>query len=53
MFNEPIQNNSGIFFDEWFSEGRLVTDTKYQVDIGSAQSVNSPKYLIAAHQTAA
>ena len=25
----------------------------YQVDIGCAQKVNSPKYLIAAHQTAA
>ena len=31
----------------------IVRDQVYQVDIGSAQSVNSPKYLICAHQTAA
>ena len=51
MFNESIQNNYRIFFDEWYTEGRIATDQKYQVDIGSAQSVNSPKYLICAHQT--
>ena len=26
---------------------------EYQVDLGSAQNINSPKYLIVAHQTAA
>ena len=51
MFNESIQNNYRIFFDEWYTERRIVTDQIYQVDIGSAQSVNSPKYLICAHQT--
>ena len=30
-----------------------MTDQIFQVDIGSAQSVNSPKYLIYAHQTEA
>ena len=53
MFNESIQNNYRIFFDEWYTERRIVTDQIFQVDIGSAQSVNSPKYLICAHQTEA
>ena len=53
LFNESIQNINRIFFDEWYTERRIVTDQTYQVDIGSAQSVNSPKYLICAHQTAA
>ena len=53
MFNESIENNYKIFFDDWFTERRVVTDIKTQIDIGSAQSVNSPKYLIASHQTAA
>ena len=51
MFNESIQNNYRIFFDEWYTERRIVTDQIFQVDIGSAQSVNSPKYLICVHQT--
>ena len=53
MFNESIQNNYRIFFDDWFTERRVVSDTITQIDIGSAQSVNSSKYLIASHQTAA
>ena len=52
MFNESIQNNYRIFFDEWYTERRIVRDQINQVDIGSAQSVNLPKYLICAHQTA-
>ena len=51
MFNESIQNINRIFFDEWYTERRIVMDETYQVDIGSAQSVNSPKFLICAHQT--
>ena len=43
MFNESIQNNYRIFFDEWYTERRISTDQIYQVDIGSTQSVNSPK----------
>ena len=42
-----------IFSDDWFTERRVVSDTITQIDIGSAQSVNSPKYLITAQQTAA
>ena len=53
MFIESIQNNYRIFFDEWYTERRIVTDQIFQVDIGSAQSVNNPKYLICAHQTEA
>ena len=53
MFNESIQNNYRIFFDDWYTERRVVSDTITQIDIGSAQQVNSPKYLITAHQTAA
>ena len=53
MFNESIQNNYRIFFDDWFTERRVVSDIITQIDIGSAQQVNSPKYLIACHQTAA
>ena len=53
MFNESIQNNYRIFFDEWYTERRIAGDQIYQVDIGSTQSGNSPKYLICAHQTSA
>ena len=51
MFNESIQNNYRIFFDEWYTERRVVSDQIFQVDIGSAQSVSSPRCLICAHQT--
>ena len=53
MFNESIRNNYGMFFDDWFTERTVVSDTITQIDIGSAQSINSPKYLIASHQSAA
>ena len=52
MFNESIQNNYRISYDEWYSEGRLATDALYQVDIGGAQPMNSAKYITCAHQTA-
>ena len=51
MFNEATQKIYKISFDEWYSERRKISDFLIQHDIGSAQSVNSPKYLIAAHQT--
>ena len=53
MFNESIRNNYRIFFNEWYTEGGIVAHQIFQVDIGSAQSVNSPKYMICAHQTEA
>ena len=52
MFNVSIQNNYKLPYDEWYSERRLVTDSLFQVDIGSAQQVNSPKFVICSHQTA-
>ena len=52
MFNETIKNNYTISYDSWYTERKLSTDGKeLQVDIGSAENVNSPKYLIAACQT--
>ena len=51
MFNEATQNNYEITFDEWSTERRVLSDTITQMDIGTSQYVNSPKYLIGAHQT--
>ena len=34
-------------------EKLLILDLEYQVDIGSSANINSPKYLIVSHQTAA
>ena len=51
MFNQSIQNN--ISYDSWYTDRKLSTDgNELQVDIGSAQHVNSPKLLIAAFPTA-
>ena len=50
-FNEATQNNYKISYDDWYTERRLIPDLLVQHDIGSAQQVNSPKYLISAHQT--
>ena len=51
MFNEATQNNYKISFDQCYTERGIISDLLVQNDIGSAQSVNSPKYLNAAHQT--
>ena len=51
FFNEATQKNYKISYDEWFTERRILSDTKTQFDIGSPQIVQSPKYLIGAHQT--
>ena len=51
MFNEATQNNYKISYDEWFTERRIISDTITQLDIGSSQNVQSPKYLIGAQQT--
>ena len=50
-FNEATQNNYKISYDEWFTERRIISDTITQLDIGSSQNVQNPKYLIGAHQT--
>ena len=51
MFNEATQNIYKISFDEWYTERRIISDLLTQHDIGSAQQVIQPKYLICAHQT--
>ena len=51
MFNEATQNNYKISYDEWFTERRIISDAITQLDIGSSRNVQSPKYLIGAHQT--
>ena len=51
LFNEATQNNSKKSYDEYFTEGRVISDTITQLDIGTSQQVTSPKHLIGAHQT--
>ena len=51
IFNEATQNNFKISVDEWYTERRIISDLLIQHDIGSAQNVFQPKYLICAHQT--
>ena len=54
MFNESLMNNYTITFDSWYTERKISNDGReLQVDIGSAQHINSPKYLIAVFQTTA
>ena len=40
-----------MYFDEWYTERRVISETITQLDIGTSQHVNRPKYLIGAHQT--
>ena len=52
MFNEAIMNNYTITFDSWYKERKISNDGReLQVDIASAQHIDSPKYLISAFQT--
>ena len=51
MFNEATQNDFKTTFDEWYAERRIISDTITQLDSGTSQHVNSPKYLFGAHQT--
>ena len=54
MFNEAIMNNYTITFDSWYTERKISNDGReLQVDIGSAQKIKKPKYLISAFQTIA
>ena len=54
MFNEAIMSNYTITFDSWYTERKISNDGReLQVDIASAQGINSPKYLISAFQTLA
>ena len=51
MFNEATQNNYKIYFNEWYTERRIISDLLIQHDIGSAQNVIHSKLLFCAHQT--
>ena len=52
MFDESIMNNYTFTFDSWYTESKISNDGReLQVDIDSAQHINSPKYLISAFQT--
>ena len=52
MFDEAIMNIYTITFDSWYTERNFSNDGReLQVDIGSAQHINSPKNLISAFQT--
>ena len=51
MFNEATQNNYEISYDEYYTERRAISDMITQVELGSSQKANSPKYLIGAHRT--
>ena len=54
MFNEATMNIFTITFDSWYTERKISNDGReLQVDIGSAQKIESPKYLISAFQTSA
>ena len=46
LFNEATQKKYKIFFDERFTERRFISYLLAQHDIGSAQQMNSTKYLI-------
>ena len=53
MFNNSITDSFTLSFDSWTSDRKTVdTQLEYQVDLYKAQNINSPKYLIAVHQTA-
>ena len=53
MFNESIESSFTLSFDSWTSDRKTVNiQLEDQVYIGRAQNINSPDYLIVAHQTA-
>ena len=54
MFIEASMNIYTITFDSWYTERKISNDGReLQIDIGSAQKMSSPKYLISAFQTIA
>jgi len=53
MSNDSEENSFTSSFDSWTSDRKSVdTQLEYQVDMGSAQNINSPKYSKVAQQTA-
>ena len=54
IFTDSIRNSFILSFDSRSTDRKTVdTQSEYQVDIGSAQNINSPKYLIVTHRRAA
>ena len=51
LFNEATQKIYRISYDEYYTERRVILDLLVEHDMGAAQQVNSPKYLIRVHQT--
>ena len=51
MSNEATQKNYKISYDDYYREGRIISDMIFQVDIRSAPQVSTSKYLICAHET--
>ena len=51
MFKEATQNMYELSYEVYFTERQVISDLLVQLDIGSAQQMKSPKYLISAHQT--
>ena len=52
-FEDSIKSNFTLSFICWSTDRKTIdTQLKYQVDIGNAQKINSPKSLVVAHQTA-
>ena len=50
-FNEAISKTFTLSKESWTTDRKLVDTAKeFQVDINSASNINSPLYLIAAHQ---
>ena len=54
LFKDSFENSNTLSFGS-FSTDRKTIDTQleYQVDIGSSQNINTPKYSIVTHRTAA
>ena len=54
LFNDSIENSFTLSLDSWSTDRKTgSTQLEYQVDIGSAQFINSAEYLTVAHQTEA
>ena len=51
IFNEAISKTFTLSYESWTTDRKFVNAAKeFQVDISSASNINSPLYLVAAHQ---
>ena len=51
IFNEAVSKTFTLSYETWTTDRKPVdTAREFQVDISSASNINSPSYLIAAHQ---